>query len=257
MASAIDPNDMMGSANRSLTSDTLFNGRLICDQHLDGYRFSVDAVLLSHFLTSYRDGSRVLDLGAGCGVISLLLAYRWPQVSVTALEVQKPLAQLCAHNVRRNNFDGRISVVEGDLRRIELLLRSESFDVVMVNPPYRRKKSGRKNPGREQMIARHEVLATIADVAGAASYAVKNKGKVVVVYPASRLPSLLNELVQNRLQPKRLQIVYSYPEGPAQLVLVEAVKNGGEELAVLPPLFIYSQPGGRRYSKELQALYLG
>jgi len=247
----------MGADNHTLTSDTLFNGRLICDQHLDGYRFSVDAVLLSHFIPFYRHGDRVLDLGAGCGVISLLLAYRWPHVSVTALEVQKPLAQLCLRNVLRNHFDGRISVVEGDLRRIGLLLPPESFDVVIVNPPYRKKKSGRKNSGREQMIARHEVLATIAEVAGAASYAVKNRGKVAVVYPASRLPSLVNELVQNRLQPKRLQIVYSYPKGPARLVLVEAVKNGGEELAVLPPLFIYGQPRGRKYSEELQVLYRG
>ena len=70
-----------------LTDDTLFNGRLVCRQHRNGYRFSLDAVLLAHFCQpASRD--KVLDLGCGCGVIGLVLCYRHPEVQVTGLELQ-------------------------------------------------------------------------------------------------------------------------------------------------------------------------
>ena len=237
-----------------LTDDTLFSGALICRQHRDGYRFSVDAVLAAHFAVP-KPGQRVLDLGCGCGVIGLILAHRQPQIAVSSLEMQADLAALAEENGNINGFGDRFQVIRGDVRTIVRLLAPESFDLVICNPPYRKKDSGRINQGDQAALARHELSGEIVDFVHAAAFAVKNRGKVVFVYPARRSNTLLAALHEQRLTPKRLQPVYSYPGAEsASLVLVEAVKNGGEQVEILAPFYIYERRNGS-YSPAMLALY--
>ena len=236
------------------TEDTLFDGDLACRQHRDGYRFSVDAVLLAHFAAP-PSRARVLDIGCGCGVIGLILCYRHPGLQVMGLELQPKLAELARNNAAANSLADRLQVQEGDLRRISDWLAPESFDCVLTNPPYRRPGSGRVNAGDECAIARHELTADMDDVLAAASFCVKNRGTVTVIYPADRLASLMAILPKYRLTAKRMQAVYSYPEDTrARLVMVEAVKNGGEGVQILPPFYIYQYVDGP-YSPEMAALY--
>lgn len=136
---------------RAITEDTLFSGRLHCVQHADGYRFSVDPVLLAHFIRP-RPGARLLDLGAGCGVISLILSYRHPAIHITALELQPPLAALIARNIESNRLQGRISLQQGDLRAVNTLFPPETFDWVVCNPPYGKLADGRQNPADRKSV---------------------------------------------------------------------------------------------------------
>ena len=104
-------------------------------------------------------------------------------------------------------------------------------------------------------IARHELKAELADMVAAAAFCVKNRGTVVLVYPAVRFAHLASGLAEKKLALKRLQPVYSYPEDvQARLMLVEAVKNGGEECRILPPLYIYCKRDGA-YSRQIQQMY--
>jgi tRNA1(Val) A37 N6-methylase TrmN6 len=134
-------------------------------------------------------------------------------------------------------------------------LAPESFDLVICNPPYRKKDSGRINQDDQAALARHELSGEIIDFVRGASFVVKNRCKVVFVYPARRSNTLLAALHEQRLTPKRLQPVYSYPGvESASLVLVEAVKNGGEQVEILAPLYIYERRNGS-YSPAMLALY--
>lgn len=241
------------AGEKKSSNDTLFNGKIACAQHEDGYRFSVDAVLLGHFVAPHK-GCPILDLGAGCGVVSLILAHRHPAVTITSLEVQADLFALIKGNIANNNFEKRISAKRGDVATIAKVIEPESFGLVVCNPPYGDVASGRLSVGSEQAIARHEVRGKVVDFVKAASFAVKNKGRVAFVFPASRLPFLLGAMRDVRLEPKRLQIIHSYPDGPGKLVLVEAIKNGGEELQVLPPFFIYEAPAGN-YTPAMAAMF--
>lgn len=236
-----------------ITEDSLFAGDLICRQYRRGYRFSIDPVLLAHFV-SPRVGARVLDIGAGCGIISLLLAYRYSSLRATALELQPSLADLLRQNIEQNGFSQRIMPVCGDLCQIEDMVQAESYDLVVANPPYGSPGSGRQNQEPERAIARHEVHACLDDVVRAAAFAVANRRKVAMVYPSARLVDLLQTMTRHRLQPRRLQVVYSYPGDRGRLVLVEAMKNGGDDLSLLPPLYIYGEKGGG-YSNEVGAMY--
>ncbi|MFP3983011.1 MAG: tRNA1(Val) (adenine(37)-N6)-methyltransferase [Desulfurivibrionaceae bacterium] len=236
-----------------MTEDTLFEGDLRISQPEKGYRFSVDAVLLAHYVAP-KPGNLILDLGAGCGVISLIIAYRRPTVGITSLELQDNLYRLLKHNVEINGYTGRIYTIQGDLKKIRETVPAESFDLVISNPPYRTVTSGRQNPARDVAAARHELKADLTDTVEAAAYAVRNRGRVAFIYPAERMARLMEAMGEKLLEPKRLQTVHSYPGAPAGMVLLEAVKNGGEGLNVLPPFFIYQEKGGK-YSPEMAAAY--
>jgi len=246
-----DPRPQPVSAGSSY--DTLFDGKLICTQSQDGYRFSIDAVLLAHFVAPRRH-DRILDLGAGCGVVSLILACRHADVSLVCLEVQESLVRLIRHNARANEMEQRIRVVPGDLCAINGLVAAGDFDLVVCNPPYYRVDSGRHNVNEEQTVARHEVKARLEDVVQAAAFALRTKGRLAMIYPASRIASLLAAMKHCRLEPKRMRAVHAYPEANASLCLVEAVKCGGDEVSMLPPLYIYSYSGGE-YTPEVAAWY--
>ena len=235
------------------THDSLFDGALFCLQPRKGYRFSLDAVLLGHFVSP---GPRplILELGAGCGIVSLILAYLHPGARITALELQPGLLELLKKNIELNRFSKRVIGMRGDLRNIAELLPAESFDLVLSNPPYRKEATGRKNLLSEQAIARHEISATLSEVIAAASFALKKKGRLAMVYPSARGAGLFYELRKEGLEPKRLQVVYSFPGDQGRLLLVEAVKGGGEELIILPPFFVFREQGGP-YSDEMAACY--
>jgi len=248
--------DQAGQDDR-VTCDTLFAGRLHCLQHRSGYRFSVDAILAAHF-SPPQPGAALLDLCGGCGIISLICLYRWQAqiASVSCLELQPGLAALASRNKDMNGYAAQMEVVQGDLRRILDFFPAESFAQVICNPPFYKVNSGRPCQNQESFVARHQVHCTLPEVVAAAAAMVKNRGKVVFVYPAAGLNPLLISLHRHHLVPKRLQTLYSYPDhpGPARLILVEAIKNGGEGLQILAPFYIYERRLGV-YSKGMQRLY--
>ncbi len=236
------------------SADSLFGGRLICHQPRCGYRFSVDAVLLAHFIKP-RQGWRVLDLGSGCGIVALIIAYRFPDCSLLAVENQHVLAAFARRNVMVNGFEARFQVVEADVRHLPTVLSAESFDCVVCNPPYFSQGRGRLSLELQAARARHDVSGTLTDFIRAAAFAVKNRSRAAFIFPASSQAQLQQQLLAFRLVPKRLQMIYSYPAAQhASLVLVEAMKNGGESCEVMPPFYLYDQPGGN-YSPSMQTLY--
>ena len=244
----------MPDSRHAMTDDALFDGRLICRQPQNGYRFSMDAILAAHFARP-EPGQRMLDLGCGCGIIGLIVCFRHPEVMVTGLELQEILADLTEENVRRNGFADRFTVLRGNVRAIGALMAPESIDVVVCNPPYGGRNTGRLNRDNQAAGARHEVQGSLDDFVRAAAFAVKNRGQVVFIYPARRCATLLAALQARRLTPKRLLPVYSSPDAArACLVLVEARKNGGEQIDILAPFFIHHRRGGG-YSDAMRVLY--
>ncbi|MFO7607281.1 MAG: methyltransferase [Desulfurivibrionaceae bacterium] len=232
---------------------SLFGGRLICRQHPGGYRFSQDSVLLAHFFET-SPFEKILDLGTGCGIIGMILAYRRPGIAVTGLELQPRLAELARRNVAVNQLSERINIVEGDLRHIENYCEAASFDRVVCNPPYRKLGSARINPQPEQAIARHELRGGLKDLVKAMNWALVDGGRADLIYPADRAIELRNELRVGGLSVSRLREVYGYPGAVCRLVLVEAVNGDVDEPVRMPPLYVRSEPHGD-YSQEVAGYY--
>ena len=223
------------------TLDTYLDGRIEIIQQRRGYRFSIDAVLLSQFV-KLRRNEKVVDLGTGCGILPLLLSHTTKAVSFVGVEVQKGLADLATRNVRLNQLESRIAILHQDFRSLQKTFPPGAFDVVLSNPPYRRHLSGRTNPSGEKAIARHEIKGTLDDLISIASYLLPPKGRCYLIYPATRAVDLFATLRGRNVEPKRVRWVHPYADEEAHLILVEALKTSGVELKTLPPLTLHEKP---------------
>ncbi len=243
--------------DEQVSEDCLFGGDLKCFQATKGYRFSIDSVLISHFVSVLRN-DRILDLGSGCGIIMLILLYRWGKRirDIVGIEVQHNLASLARNNLQANSFQTTGRIVEDDVRNLASLIEPESFDTIVCNPPFYGPGSGRQSFNNEARLARHQILATPDDFLFASALAVRNKGSVYFIYPAGQIATFITLLDKHRLEVKKLRFVYSYPQmkSDARLVLIECIKNGGKGVNILAPLYIYSEKNGP-FTEETQAFY--
>lgn len=232
------------------TIDSILNGRLRLIQPRRGYRFAVDAILLARFIHP-RPGARILELGAGCGVISIIAAALYAPREITAIEFQPELASMIERNAAINNL-ATVRAVAADLRGAIAGAEQASFDLVVANPPYRAEGTGRRSPMAGRDLGRAESGGALHDFVAAASRYLKHGGKAAFVFTAARAAELISELRMHRLEPKRLRMVHPRVEKPATTVLLEASKGGGVELEVEPPLILYASKGV--YSAEASAM---
>jgi tRNA1Val (adenine37-N6)-methyltransferase len=233
------------------TLDELRLGDLKIIQKVGGYRFSLDPVLLCAF-ACVKEGDRVADLGTGSGVIPLIMAVRTSAKRIVGFEVQAGPAERARRSVLINGLEGKVEIVQGDIRALQEIGSPQAFEVVLANPPYRRQGAGRQAPVPERAAARHELAGGIVDFLRAASFLLRQGGRFYVVYLAERMGELLATMRQERLEPKRLRCVHSRIGKGARMVLVEGRKDGGEGLVEEPPLFIYD---GNSYTEEVLAMY--
>ena len=241
--------NLLPSTNETL--DTFFNGKLQIIQKKRGYRFSVDAILLSQFVRIQKN-ERVIDLGTGCGILPLLLSYTTKAHSFVGVEIQKGLADCAKRNVVLNHLEDRISILKQDFRELRGVFQSGSFDVALSNPPYRKYRTGRINPSMEKAIARHEIKGTLENLISITSYLLPPKGRFTMIFPASRTVDLLVALRDGRLEPKRLQFVHPRTGNEAELVLIESIKTSGVELKVMNPLILHESHKGSSLSPSLR-----
>ncbi len=238
--------------NPDIELHNLFDGRLKLYQYRDGYRFSIDTVLLAAFARERMRGC-VADLGTGSGVLPVILA-RSPDVStLTGFEIQPKLAELARRNVDLHNLKKRVDIEQADIREIRSLKSPETFEAVIANPPFYPLGSGKINPGSQDAAARHELMGNLQDFVGAAAYLIKNGGKFCAIFPATRSADLLCTMRENKIEPKVMRFVHSRSEEPATMLLIEGIKNAGSQTTILPPLIIYSDT--QRYSPEVQRLF--
>lgn len=239
-----------------ITLDTIRDIKIY--QNKKGYRFSVDALLLYSFV-NLKHASAIADMGAGSGVIGLLLARKYQKSKVLLIELQDNLAKLAKKNILINNLEERVMVINTDIVQLKSqslgIVTPNSFDLVVSNPPFRRQKTGMISPIDEKAIARHEIKINLPDLINASQNILRSKGRFCIIYHPSRLIELIDALRKKKLEPKRLQFVHSDQNTEAKMVLVEAVKEGRAELKTEKPLFIYKTPN--TYSDEMQEILSG
>ncbi len=221
-------------------------------QNKDGYRFSVDALLLYSFVRM-KYAARIIDLGAGSGIIGLLLAKKYEASRVVLLELQEGLARLARKNVFLNGLGDRVGVERADIKEISGSFEPACFDLAVSNPPFRTATSGRISLGQEKAVARHELRMGFSDLVGAVSHLLRPRGRFCLIYHPERIVEVFETFRLNRLEPKRIRFVHNSGDAVSKIVLIEAVKDGRPGLGIEKPLLIYNKDGS--YTAELKKMY--
>ncbi len=220
------------------TIDRLCNEKLIISQQKRLYRFSVDSILLANFVV-LKKGERLLDVGSGCGIIPIYISKRGYRNSMVGVEIQKELFDLSLINKRLNNITTEISFIHGDIKKLTGTLLKNRFDVIVSNPPYTRKGTGRASPGKSRLLARYEHSLDLPEFIRAAATLLGTKGRLYVIYPVRRFGELVTTAAARKLELKRLRPVYPYADQEANLFLAEFIKEAGTGVKFEKPLYIY------------------
>lgn len=233
------------------TIDDLQNGYRII-QKRDAFRYGVDAVLLSDF-ADIKPRHTVVDLGTGTGIIPILIYAKKKPAMITAVEIQKEIAEMAERSIRMNGLEGSIKIECMDLKDAPALLGKAKYDCVVTNPPYVKKECGINNPSESKAIARFEIMCSLEDVLTAAKELLKPGGKLFMVHRADRLVDIIYEMRNKGIEPKRIRFVHPSIGKRPNLLLIEGARGGNKELKFMDPLYIYDDKG--EYTEEIHRIY--
>ncbi|MCI7106534.1 MAG: tRNA1(Val) (adenine(37)-N6)-methyltransferase [Agathobacter sp.] len=229
--------------------------------HRNGYRiiqdkgrfcFGMDAVLLSGF-AKVKPDEQALDLGTGTGIIPILLEAKTDGRHFVGLEIQEESADMASRSVAYNGLEEKIEIVTGDIKDASNIFGASSFDVITTNPPYMIGQHGLKNEEDAKAIARHEILCTLDDVLRESAKILKPGGRFYMVHRPFRLAEILSAMVQYRIEPKRMRLVYPFVDKEPNMVLIEGLRGGRSRMTVEKPLIVYREPGV--YTDEIYDIY--
>lgn len=221
-------------------------------QKRSGFRFGMDAVLLADFA---RVGERdhVADFGTGTGILPLLLMGRGRAAEIDAFEIQPDMAEMAGRSVSLNGLAESIRVHQMSVLNAENVIRRGTLDAIVCNPPYGLPGTTLPNPAESLSIARHQGEGGLLPWFKMAYNLLRGKGKFAMVYPAPRMLEAMQLLEAAHLAPKRFRLVYPTADKPANLVLIEAMKDAKPMLHPEPPLIVYEADGSM--TPELKRIY--
>jgi len=230
-----------------ITCDTLLRGRVKLLQPRQGFRSSLDPVLLAGFITP--PFGRFLDIGCASGALSFLLLSHDETATGTGVEIQPRLAALAEQGRRENGFEQRFHLVTGDIR-VRDTVDAAGFDLVATNPPFRPIGSGVLPPLSEKAMANHEVSLALAEWLDVASFALRENGRLATIFPFDRWNELRAGLVARGIFVARFRAVVARSGELPQRILVEARRGSAQPLEE-PPLVVHDQGG---YSLEVRRM---
>ena len=228
---------------QDVTEDGFLGGRLRIRQPRVGYRAGGDPIFLAAAVDP-RPGSSVLDLGAGVGTVSLCLACRIPDVSVTGVEIQDDLAALARDNARINGLDDRCAFVSGDVSALPESLKGRKFQMVVTNPPWTESGAGTPPPVPSKSRGHMEGEADLAAWIKAAAGFVENKGVVACIHRADRVHELFAAFAKARLGDIRMIALHARADRPAIRVILSGRKGVRTPTQIMPPLVLHDDTGG-------------
>ncbi|WP_459995197.1 tRNA1(Val) (adenine(37)-N6)-methyltransferase [Marinitoga arctica] len=191
---------------------------------------------ISKFL---KNEKKILELGSGIGSVSLALAKIYKDIEIVGFELQKEPYEYSIINVKNNNLEDRVKFINDDVDNIEIYIDRESIDCIITNPPHYSEKS-LKSPFEDRKTARTFNEKSLEKFFKAASYALKNKKRMIFVYHPTYFITFLNLAQKYKFMLQEMYIAYGNENGTAQLIGGVLRKNGGENLKVYPPVFFKS-----------------
>ncbi|MFA5603869.1 MAG: tRNA1(Val) (adenine(37)-N6)-methyltransferase [Bacilli bacterium] len=222
-------------------------------QNSSMFNFSLDSVLLPNFVTINARAKEILDIGCGNAPISIILTTK-TTAHITGVEIQPKVFSLAQKSVDINNLNAQITLINDDINKLALNLESDTFDVIVCNPPFFRvNPDSRLNDSEYKTVARHEVSLDIDKIMKISKKLLKNNGVIAIVHRPERLVSIIEAMKKNNIEPKKIQFVYPKSNSNSNILLIEGSKNGKEGLKVLPPIYTHEENG--EYTEEIKKFF--
>ncbi|MEG1642313.1 MAG: methyltransferase [Synergistaceae bacterium] len=236
----------------SESTEKLLNGILNIKQpdSKKGPRVNIDTILLASY-TKPRSKEKILEIGCAHGAISLILAKRG--YNMVGIDIQPHLIELAKENATINELDELTEFFTMNIKDYKKKWESQSFDRIVVNPPYNEPWTSKQSPSRELATAMHGIECSLEEIICASKYLLNNKGYLNIVIRSNRLGELFMLLSKYNIAPKRMKAVYPKRDELASVVLIEAIKASGHGIKVEPPLFILDKNGEE--TEELLSAY--
>lgn len=217
-------------------------------QDSEGFKFSLDSVLLANFVTLNKSTKKIMDIGSGNGIISILLSLK-TDAHIDGVEIQREGYLNSLESIKLNKMDN-ISVFNDDIKDFYKTLESDTYDVVVSNPPYFM--GNIHNINEMKKIARHSLSLDYKDVIVISKKILKNNGLLSIVHRPENLMDILMFMRSNNIEPKKIRFVYPYKGKNANILLVEGAKNGKPGLKVMDPLYVYENGN---YTEEIKKYF--
>lgn len=235
--------------------DQLYAEDIQIIQSKDVFSFSLDAVLLANFPSIPKKG-QILDLCSGNGAVGLFVS-RKTSAMIQQIELQPRLVDMARRSIQLNHLQEQMMVHQIPLKDSCQVVKADSFDLILCNPPYfKGLPTNQKNPNEHLAIARHEIHTTLDEVVAVSSKLLKTNGRLAMVHRPERFLEIIETMQKYRLTPKRIQFVYPTSDKEANILLIEAIKDGKKEgLKILPPLYTYDAHG--EYTPQLREMLYG
>lgn len=224
-------------------------------QRPDMLNFSIDSVLLAHFVTLSKNTKKILDIGTGNGAVSLMLTKRTKK-AITGVEIQEDVADIARRSIALNQLENQITIIKSDVKEyVKTIGNEEKFDVIVSNPPFFKvEEESNFNESDYKTIARHETHLTLEELIFSASSMLAAKGYFAIVHRADRMSEICVLMEKYGIVPKRLRSVHPKTESRANGVLIEGIKNGNPGgLIIEQPCIVHDNQGN--YSEEIQKMF--
>ena len=222
-------------------------------QDKKGFCFGIDSILLSDFTKNIKKEAKVLDLGTGTGIIAILLCEKTKLKEIIGIEKQKEVYEMAKRSIQLNQLEHKFKILQEDIINLSNHFEKNTFDVIVTNPPYKKKDTGIQNEEKKKIISRHETTATLEDFIKTSKNLLKDKGEFYMVHKPERLVDILNLMRNYKIEPKILRFVFTNQKSEPKLILIKGIKNAKPFLKVEKNLYIYKENG--EYTEEIYQIY--
>ena len=218
-------------------------------QNKEGFCFGMDSVLLSEFAKNMKKEANVLDLGTG--TIGQFMAAKCKKI--IGVEIQAEVAEMAKRSIQLNQLENRFEIINENILNLNRIYPKQTFDVIVTNPPYKKRNTGIMNQNPKKVISRHELTADLEDFIKITRDLLKDKGEFYMVHRPERLVDILSLMRNYKIEPKIVRMVYSNQRREPKLILIKGIKNGNPFLKVEKNLYIYEENGS--YTEEVLKIY--
>lgn len=235
--------------------DQLFSTDVKIIQNKEVFSYSIDSVLLSRFPKIPTKGL-IVDLCSGNGAVGLFASTK-TKANIVEIELQERLADMAQRSIKLNQLDHQVTMVNDDLKHLLKHVPRSKVDLILCNPPYfKTSETSKKNLSEYYLLARHEITTNLDEICKVSQQALKSNGRLALVHRPDRFLDILETLKKYKLAPKRIQFVYPKKDKEANLLLIEAIKDGSTDgLKILNPLIVHDDNGN--YTKAIEEIYFG